>query len=37
MRLDIRQLARRKRLLNEFDIQMDATSEEIEEVDIREL
>lgn len=37
MRLDIRQLARKKGLLNEFDIKMDATSEEIEEVDIREL
>ena len=37
MRLDIRQLARRKGLLNEFDIQMDVTSEDIEEVDIREL
>ena len=37
MRLDIRQLARRKGLLNEFDIQMDVTSEDIEEVDIRKL
>ena len=37
MSLDIRQLARRKGLLNEFDIQMDVTSEDIEEVDIRKL
>lgn len=37
MSLDIRLLAKRKGLLNEFDIQMDVTSEDIEEVDIREL
>ncbi len=37
MSLDIRQLAKRKGLLNEFDIQMDVTSEDIEEVDIRKL
>ena len=37
MSLDIRQLAKRKGLLNEFDIQMDVTSENIEEVDIRKL